>query len=261
MAKLETRIILSINDLIEDVRPSQDETIGRVYRGHRNGNWKLVPPLYRISHLPILQGNWKSLWERLFREFKRRARPYVKEELSEFDWLVLARHHGLPTPVLDWTTNPLVALWFALYPHSEEASDSVVWKLGTSKTTISSGTIPKTDPEDNFGKLIVPHVSSRVVGQSSIFTLHGHPSASNPFIPIEDRWDKKAQDEADRNIGWFTLTKFVVPKKIKLELLAKLGCLDISPSAIYPDLDGVTREVKFRIEQALIIEGKTIPIW
>ena len=62
----------------------------------------------------------------MFDEFKRRGVAVLPSRPSD-DWefLAVARHHGLPTRLLDWTENPLAALFFALEEPS--SGDSAVW--------------------------------------------------------------------------------------------------------------------------------------
>jgi hypothetical protein len=79
-----------------------------IFRGHSDTNWKLLPkagrpPFCFIEDKPV------------FESWKRRAIEHVRLlPNSDWDWLAIAQHHGLVTRLLDWTTNPLNAAYFAV---------------------------------------------------------------------------------------------------------------------------------------------------
>ena len=52
--------------------------------------------------------------------------------MNDWDLLALAQHHSLPTRLLDWSENPLVALWFAFNENDEVTKKRVLWCFGFS---------------------------------------------------------------------------------------------------------------------------------
>jgi hypothetical protein len=93
------------------------------FRGQADADWELKPSLGRLIehgglYDPTIEPTDLFQTESvLLQRFKRDGYPFVQRMLTDWEAITLGQHHQLPTRLLDWTSNPLVALFFAVETH------------------------------------------------------------------------------------------------------------------------------------------------
>ncbi len=104
---------------------------GLWFRGQPSDeNMPLLPPIFRPSVGGDSPSETASVEKVLIEQFQLRQPSIRLECQSLFDWLVVMQHHGLPTRLLDWTENILVALFFAVNSRQHSQSPARLYVLG-----------------------------------------------------------------------------------------------------------------------------------
>jgi FRG domain len=98
-----------------------------LWRGHANISWKLQPEVFRGIPSRDTKYNEVSLIRHFMAQAESR-RPSCPPLDDHLGWLILARHYGLPTRLLDWSMSPLVALYFAAQSDGD-SSDGCLWAV------------------------------------------------------------------------------------------------------------------------------------
>jgi hypothetical protein len=225
------------------------------FRGTRKSIYDLEPSLFRHPSIKDANKLIELEWG-LLADFRHKAPPFTTSlPRDDLGLLFLMQHFGVPTRLLDWSESPFVALFFALEnARQDEAHDASVWilnpvNLNSLAANLREGSnqiygayapeLANYKPRADGNKLIekLPsalfgiHNSPRIVAQRGTFVIFG-----KDIIPMNRHDMLKDREDIVKRID--------IDKEAKRQMFFELTNMGVSDSVIYPDLDGLGREIK-----------------
>jgi hypothetical protein len=205
------------------------ESRGRwIFRGHSCVEFELIPSVGRFSLASVSRSKYEN---NLFETFCREARGYFNSSslpANEWEWLSLAQHHGLPTRLLDWTHNPLVALYFAVCENPK--IDGQLFALHSIRRTneVNSAGSPFVieRPIKFYPNVITP----RIRAQEGAFVVCAN---------VESPLDKVLPDH-------WRIERCLVPSHKKENVRYELFRLGVHASSLFPGIVGLAARVRWQ---------------
>jgi hypothetical protein len=248
---------------------------GTLYRGVSSIEYSLLPGLYRNTYIRAMSGpvlfGINEIERKMLHRFIDALNPNDIPVNIDNDWdrLVLAQHFRMYTRLLDWTLNPLVALYFAVADYSQYSVKGshisfCVYQLTPPREWYQVGdayelldterkNVSYFSPFDNAKvdqpTIVYPkNISSRIINQSSVLIAHNEYSLSiyeSEFCKryvftnkLEEQGDKVNEVHGDKVS--YNGSRFDQDRTRYMTELFKLG---IHSGLLFPDLEGYAKKI------------------
>lgn len=246
-------ILDSIEKIFSITKDAKDNLgDGLWWRGQLDAQWELIPSAHRNKNKLYENG---SLIKFMTMAATRQSGVVPNAE-DYAGWLSLARHHGLPTRLLDWSESPLIALWFATANFKKEKRDAKLYSLNGYKLNRDQANLPyhvvgasnrgqemcmraflhpnQIDEEDwkypefagKISAMTIQHTHNRMMTQFSGFTIH---DTTTPLNQLPEKTN--------------FLREYIIPSNVVLRILSQLHESGIRESIVFPDLDHLAHEL------------------
>lgn len=203
-----------------------------MFRGLADATWPLTTTLdrylekYRIEHR-------EEARQLLLQTFSEQASALggLPHELESSELPLLARHHGLPSTIMDWTRSPYVAAFFAfrdkVHDESPPPDEIAIWCLDLQQAVSPFG--DNVEIIDNYHAIrLIP----RAIEQRSVFI-----DLRYPFELLSLPGD--------------ALRKFVIPASERILTLARLEGMGLNERSLFRSLDGAAEVSSWRVRAML----------
>jgi len=236
-----------------------------IWRGHRRIDWLLESTFDRTARrLGIASEKISYLRYVHLKKFKsavrgrRGANPPIPKDENE--WWTLGQHHGLSTPLLDWTTSPFVAAYFAFISEGTDTDRTprrVVYALQRHGIDSRASEIQVRLREEHRAKVEeMKAKGNHLVALAENFEVRppvefiSPMSDENARLVSQGGLFSRAPDGADLE-SWirlnfkgstkFALIKITIPDKDRGEALKSLNRMNINHLSLFPDLYGASK--------------------
>lgn len=237
-----------------------------VFRGQKHYKYKLEPTLDRLVDGAVT----KDIATKQLNSFKLSTRGRLTDKTvleSDSELWALGQHHGLATPLLDWSLSPYVAMFFAF-----EGEDDPTWKNEKGELNNYSRTVfvlNKAFIQDLVGeegidgeelKIVEPSIDDhgRLVNQAGLFTFA--PYGEILESALEKHLMESGVDIDDINEVAKYICRIHIPNEpnTRHDCLKKLRKMNIHHASLFPDLIGASGYCNDLIRDAIIASKPSV---
>ena len=233
--EFEKQATAILEDHKNDLSNQNFDTRPVLFRGHGKASYKLQTSLERYS---TKQYSGEEYWYAMHKiktaietctgkslDFPNKYSLHgdnFDQALNEYAFMVYLRHHGFPSPFLDWTKSFYIAAFFAFrFAQTDEEPNVVIYSY-------DEGIKIKRGQEATI-KCLGPHVKThkRHYNQQSKYTYcMKQVDGKDVYCNHEEAFARK-DDEQD------VLKKFIIPKTESPKILERLSMMNITAYSLF----------------------------
>lgn len=247
--EFETKISAIFNEQKEASRSTAIYLSNPLFRGQKSAVWKLETTLERFGKQHFAMADYYHIIRSVIPAVTSLTeKPWVLAEYSEdeaklkpppgYEFMVYLRHHGFPSPLLDWTRSPYVAAFFAfrskpittdegvaIYSYIEYSGGGKIFSRGKASLV-------------GLGPDILTH--KRHHTQQCEYTIcKKHVDQNYVYCPHEEAFSRNTEDQDQ-------LTKFILPQSERTKVLEKLNFMNVNAYSLFGNEEGLMETLAYQ---------------